>query len=253
MPTVDNSRRPAERRRRATLTKRDERQIDRALGHFMGQRHLFTNLAQSLVGHLTADPDLGQLIHFIKWRVKDEASLRHKLQKQVLENKARPKDEREAPINENNVFERIVDLAGIRILHLHTEQMRYIHRLILNVLDEHRYVLRGNPTANCWDVEYETLFRDFGIPTVSRESMYTTVHYDVVANQKTMLTCELQVRSLMDEVWSEVSHRVNYPTESSSVLCRDQLKVLARLTTGGTRLVDSIFKAHGIVQNSRSA
>ena len=74
--------------------------------------------------------------------------------------------------------------------------------------------------------------------------MYTTVHYDVRANRKSSIRCELQVRSLMDEVWGEVSHRVNYPVESTSRACRDQLKVLARLTTGGSRLVDSIFDSH---------
>jgi hypothetical protein len=48
----------------------------------------------------------------------------------------------------------------------------------------------------------------------------------------------------MDEVWGEVSHRINYPDESANQSCRSQLKVLARLTTGCTRLVDSIFEAH---------
>ena len=42
-------------------------------------------------------------------------------------------------------------------------------------------------------------------------SMYTTVHYDVQASQTPPIICELQVRSLADEVWGEVSHRVNYP------------------------------------------
>src|SRR5207249_475816 len=73
--------------------------------------------------------------------------------------------------------------------------------------------------------------------------MYTTVHYVVRANQKTNVTCEVQVRTLMDEVWGEVSHRVNYPVESTNPLCQDQLKILARLTTGGARLVDSIFRS----------
>lgn len=74
--------------------------------------------------------------------------------------------------------------------------------------------------------------------------MYTTVHYDVVANRETGIRCELQVRTLMDEVWAEVSHRVNYPMDSPSATCQDQLKVLARLTSGCGRLVDSIFKTH---------
>jgi putative GTP pyrophosphokinase len=74
--------------------------------------------------------------------------------------------------------------------------------------------------------------------------MYTSVHYVVQANQRTKVTCEIQVRTLMDEVWAEVSHRVNYPTPSPSKACQEQLKVLARLTSGCTRLVDSIFKSH---------
>ena len=56
--------------------------------------------------------------------------------------------------------------------------------------------------------------------------MYTTVHYVIRANQKTKVTCEVQVRTLMDEVWGEVSHRVNYPNESPSSSCQEQLKVL---------------------------
>ena len=76
--------------------------------------------------------------------------------------------------------------------------------------------------------------------------MYMTVHYDIVANQRKKITCEIQVRSLMEELWGEVSHRINYPTPSSNALCQDQLKVLARLTSGCGRLVDTIFKMrHG--------
>ena len=97
--------------------------------------------------------------------------------------------------------------------------------------------------AGLWDREYETIYREFGIQSQSRESMYTSVHYILQANQKTKITAELQVRTLMEEVWGEVSHRVDYPIPGSRS-CKDQLKVLARLTSGSTRLVDSIFKTH---------
>lgn len=230
--------------KRATLGKRDIDRIDGAVNVFSQNRHLFENMARSLVGHLTGHPQLNQLIHFIKWRVKDENSLRRKLTIKTMEEKSKPKHLRNRSIDKTNLFNNIVDLAGVRILHLHTEQMRTIHVLILDIIEEHKYQFSNEPTAHCWDIEYERLFEDIGIGTKSRESMYTTVHYDIVANQRTRITCELQVRSLMDEVWSEVSHGVNYPHESRSEACRDQLKVLARLTTGGTRLVDSIFKTH---------
>ena len=230
--------------KRATLSKRDMTRISDAVDFFSQNRHLFENMAKSLVGHLTGHPQLNELIHFTKWRVKDENSLRRKLTNKAMEEKSKPRHLRSPFIDRTNLFDSIVDLAGVRILHLHTEQMRTIHEYILYIIDEHKYQFSNDPMAHCWDIEYERLFEEIGIETKSRESMYTTVHYDIVANQRTRITCELQVRSLMDEVWSEVSHGVNYPSESHSEACRDQLKVLARLTTGGTRLVDSIFKTH---------
>src|SRR4029077_5093148 len=87
-------------------------------------------------------------------------------------------------------------------------------------------------------------FEKIGIETVSRDSMYTSVHYVIEPSQKTKVRCELQVRTLMEEVWGEVSHKVNYPSPTDSVACREQLKVLARIASGGTRLVDSIFSSH---------
>ena len=177
-------------------------------------------------------------VHSLKHRVKEPSHLRDKLTRKLV---AAKEDGREFGINCDNLFEKINDLAGLRILHLHTMQIRAIHEQLMDLFEEQKYTLIEEPTANCWDVEFENLFRSFGIATESRDSMYTTIHYVLEANQRSKLTCEIQVRSLMDEVWGEVSHRVNYPHESSSQACQDQLKVLARLTSGGVRLVDSIF------------
>jgi hypothetical protein len=48
----------------------------------------------------------------------------------------------------------------------------------------------------------------------------------------------------MEEVWGEVDHQLNYPHETPSLACREQLKVLARVTSSATRLVDAIFLTH---------
>ena len=85
-------------------------------------------------------------------------------------------------------------------------------------------------------------------PTKSQNSMYMSVHYVLEANKKTKITFELQVRTLMEEVWSEVSHRVGYEEEGANRRVDDQLKVLARLTSGTTRLVDCVFKTHAEAQ-----
>jgi ppGpp synthetase/RelA/SpoT-type nucleotidyltranferase len=217
------------------LTKRNRKSIEAAVEHFVRNRHLFENFAQALMAYFRNDAGLARCTQFIKYRVKDPDHLRQKLVRKAVQGDV---------IDDTTLFDRITDLAGIRIIHLHTDEVRDIHLAIQGVLAEQQLRLVEEPTANCWDIEYESLFKEFGIATRSRETMYTTIHYVIQANQRTRVTCEVQVRTLMDEVWGEVSHRVNYPNESPNRSCQDQLKVLARLTSGCARLVDSIFRTH---------
>src|SRR5262249_30468469 len=153
---------------------------------------LFESFAQALMAYFQNDRGLSPYIHFIKYRVKDSDHLRNKLIRKAHKGDI---------VSKSNLFEKITDLAGIRIIHLHTTQMQAIHKAILAILEEQQLRLVEDPSANCWDVEYEEIFKSYGIKPRSRSSMYTTVHYVIRANQKTNVTCEVQVRTLMDEVW----------------------------------------------------
>ena len=223
---------------KSSLSDVEQRQIADALNYYEERRHHFEKAAKNMLTCLEDDPTLRPLIHFIKYRVKERESLANKLERFALEGKPRA-------IDEANLFESVLDLAGVRIVHLHADQVADIHTRILEILKEEEYQLIGDPVAYCWDDDYEALFKRIGLLVRRRSSMYMTVHYDVLVRASSGISCELQVRSLADEVWGEVSHRVNYPVESPSEACRDQLKVLARLTSGCGRLVDSIFKTHG--------
>ena len=55
-------------------------------------------------------------------------------------------------VSTETLFERVNDLAGVRLIHLHTEQMVLIHPAVLAVFTEHNYRLFEEPTANIWDV-----------------------------------------------------------------------------------------------------
>lgn len=45
-------------------------------------------------------------------------------------------------------------------------------------------------------------------------------------------------------VQGEIDHAINYPHPIDSVACSEQLKVLSKLISIGTRLSDSIFKSY---------
>lgn len=220
------------------LSKSIHKQIDKVVKYFETKQELFAQLARSLHGNLTDDKKLRQLVHSTKFRAKDPKNLRNKLERKAYE---KISEKKPFTIKEEYLFTKIEDLAGVRLIHLHTDQMNNIHSAIMSILEEHKYILVGEPTAYTWDIEYEQFFKSIGIKTDPRDSMYTSVHYIVEPNRKTKMRCELQVRTLMEEVWGEVSHIIDYPHETASIACKKQLKVLARITSSGTRLVDSIF------------
>ncbi len=217
------------------------KQITDAVKAFEEKRADFEADATNLQTRLLANADLKKLIHSLKWRAKDPTHLRDKLerkaQKAIDEGKA-------FDITADNLFDLVPDLSGVRLLHLHMRQMERIHPLIIGVFTDEGYVVSGKPEAKTWDLEYEQMFKDLNLKVERNESLYTSVHYIVKQNRTTRRLCELQVRTLAEEVWGEISHTINYPHETDSVACKEQLKVLARLVSGCSRLVDSIVASY---------
>jgi len=217
------------------------RQINTAVAKFEAERNKFETDALNLQNRLLGDARLRALIHSSKYRAKEPSHLRDKLLRKAEEARAKG---RKFGITAGNLFDRVSDLAGVRLMHLHMRQMETIHPLIIEVLKGEGYVLEGRPEARTWDPEYAELFKRLGLKVKRDESLYTSVHYTVKQNTRTPRLCELQVRTLAEEIWGEVSHRINYPHETDSVACKEQLKVLARLVSGCTRLVDSIMASY---------
>ena len=208
---------------------------------FREERDLFHYEAENL-RRLVEVPQLRRLYHSLRWRIKDPSHLGDKLRRQLekAENAGLPFE-----ISSDNLFTKINDLIGLRILHLHTSEFWEINRVLLELLEEGQYKVLEGPTARVWDDEYRTLFEENGIPTVKSERMYTSVHYVVEGRTRTIRTAEIQVRTLAEELWGEVDHSINYPIPSTRLACREQIKVLARVTSSVTRLVDSIFVTNG--------
>lgn len=227
--------------KKSPLAPEDKKRIDQALKRFDEERSNVEWVANLVYALLAEHPKLRPLVHSVKWRVKDRGHLEHKLIRKTLQPAAlgKPAD---SPITADNLFDRVEDLAGVRVLHLHTSQFKSINNVLLEILQGQQWVVTG-PEANTWDDEYRGFFEKMGIKTISRESLYTSVHYILRPNAQNPFKCELQVRTLAEEIWGEVSHTIDYPEETKSIACKEQLKVLARLTSSCIRLVDSVFES----------
>ncbi len=185
---------------------------------------------------------LEDLVHSVKMRVKSEKSLRDKLYRKIDDSH---KHGTAFDITIENFFEKITDLAGYRLIHLHPKQMDEINKAILHMLDDRRYELIEGPEARVWDLESKAYFESINIKTKhTEEKLYSSVHYIIRTSRRASVTCELQIRTLADELWGEVDHRLNYPHKLTSIACTEQIKSLAHITTSCNRLVSSIFASH---------
>ncbi len=225
-----------------TPTRTEAKRIGKLVRHYVENQNHFSLVLSQLKDHVLGDPNLMSQVHSIKWRIKDPSHLKDKLLRKMGEAR---EERRPFKITIENLFSKINDLAGFRILHLHTRQTDQINKALLRRFDEALYRLIEGPVAKTWDDESRKYFEGINIRTEkSKESsLYTSVHYVIRPNLKTLSTCEIQVRTLADEVWGEVDHAINYPYRVNSIACHEQIQVLARVTTSCSRLVDSIFRS----------
>jgi len=223
----------------------EERKIARDLvSHYEENKLSFELFLKSLQDQISTSPKLKPYIHSLKWRTKSPSSLEDKIFRKLDEAKETKKP---FGIRKDNLFLKINDLAGFRILHLNTDQLPFIAEGLKELFEEESYKLKEKPSARTWDDESRALLSQMGFKIVnkpSKPSFYTSVHYVIQPNKKTAITCEIQVRTLMEEVWGEVDHRLNYPHNTKIVACKEQIAALARATSTCSRLVDSIFRSH---------
>lgn len=230
------------------FTLAERRLIRELVDHYKENRDLLSTFLNSLKGQVQASRALKPHIHSLSWRMKDPEHLKDKLYRKLRISKAA---NRKFPVSTKNLFVKINDLAGLRILHLHTQQVRAITSGLQDLFAEESYTLVEGPTARTWDDESRSFFKSIQIKTKKSPSLYTSIHYVIKPNRRTKYTCEIQVRTLMEEVWGEVDHTINYPHRSKSLACREQIAALARATSTCTRLVDSIFRSHSDAESMR--
>ncbi len=217
------------------------RVIDELVDIFVKKKEDLGRFLSVIHDSLMNNKQLMAHIHSVKFRIKEPGHLRDKLKRKIL--KALDSGE-SFDITPDTFFEKINDLVGIRLLHLHTTQFPYIHQALEQTIEEEKYLFFEPPFVRSWDDETKDKYKSWGISVQESPSMYTSVHYVVQANSTSRYTCEIQVRTLMEEVWGEVDHTINYPHKTESIACEEQLKALARLASGCNRLVDSVFESN---------
>lgn len=223
------------------MTTKQQDRISQLVDLYKERHHVFRLFQEGVSNSLAFDPPLNShphpKIHSIKTRLKDPAHLAEKILR-------KEKDGRE--ITSENIFNEITDLVGVRVLHLHQEQARDIHEFIVKKVNTKDWYLNEKPVAYSWDPDSTDFFKSLGLKVKIKPSHYTSIHYVVRPRKGEFVACEIQVRTLFEEIWGEIDHTVNYPTPTQNTVTKEQLRVLSKLVSTGSRLAGSIFKLHNV-------
>jgi ppGpp synthetase/RelA/SpoT-type nucleotidyltranferase len=214
--------------------------VQEALAVYAEMRHELGLFMDGVAKWFSTHPGMSEgklpLVHTVKSRFKDQDHLCDKFQRKFFVDGDLSFEPRDL-----GLF--VTDLVGVRVLHLHQTQFKSINTFFQAKIESGDWYLAEEAKAYTWDPESERFFKDLGLNCYLKESSYTSVHYIVRPKATSKIACEIQIRTLFEEVWGEVDHALNYPNPTEKLTCKEQLQVLAKVVGAGSRLVDSIFRA----------
>jgi ppGpp synthetase/RelA/SpoT-type nucleotidyltranferase len=221
--------------------------IDEAVKAYVEKQFEYEQFLAGVLVFYQRHPQLNKsplpIIHSIKSRLKDPNNLAEKLQRKLNIGRTITKD---------NIFTEITDFIGVRVLHLYQDQFPEINSAINKKIENGDWLFVEQPKAFTWDPESVQFYKDQNLLTEVRDTYYTSIHYLVKPNNQNSICCEIQVRTLFEEIWGEIDHTINYPNPTDSIACKEQLRVLSKLVSTGTRLADSIFRTNFDHENKKN-
>lgn len=191
------------------------------LGQIHGRHTEMTKELESAAGYVSERLQLVPAVHSLKVRIKNAEHLIEKIIRKKLSSPDLSFDCTSYEIL-------ITDLIGIRALHLFKDEWEAIHKFVTETWDLNEqplaYVREGDPAALLQG------FRDAGCRVEEHPFGYRSIHY-VLKTQpaKCIRLVELQVRTIFEEGWSEIDHKVRYPRQSDNPYLAGFLTIFNRL------------------------
>lgn len=151
-------------------------------------------------------------VNSVKFRVKGPKKLINKIVRKRI-NDARD-------LGFHNYKDEVSDLVGVRVLHVLKSDWIHIHKAIVDTFE---LVSGDNPVAyitNSLEEKWKKIYEeDDRCKKVECRPNYKSIHYDVIVGfTKIKTKIEIQSRTINEEAWGELDHKINYPYKSNPVI-----------------------------------
>lgn len=191
-------------------------ELENIFNHHQSQETTLENVGQYLTNILIKIKG----VHSIRYRVKDAEHLIEKIIRKKIEDPSRI-------INKDNYQSEITDIVGIRAIHLFKEQWSIIHTAIIE-----KWNLKEPAIVYIREGDNRSIdkYSECGCEIKVHPAGYRSHHYIIETQpQKIKYYCEIQVRTIFEEGWSEIDHKIRYPYEVKNKIYNDFLSILNRL------------------------
>lgn len=181
------------------------RDLESIFNDYIESRHKLDHPATAVVNIFLSKEAKDQGVHSVRYRVKDPNSLVEKIIRKKIEN---PKTK---TITVTNYKSEITDLIGIRILHTFKYDWYGIHNFITNM-----FYLKNNSKPIVYhregdEKEFLDTCKECGCKKMRHPKGYRSVHYIIsIRLTKEKIFAEVQVRTIFEEGWSEIDHKIRY-------------------------------------------
>lgn len=162
-------------------------------------------------------------VHSVRWRVKDSEHVLEKIVRKKASGSTKYKD-----ITLDNYAILITDLIGVRVLHLFKHEWIDIHKYIKNywlpIENVVAYIREGDE-----GIVIDS-YKENDCKVEIHPAGYRSIHY-IVSTQPTLkkVLAEIQVRTIFEEGWSEIDHKVRYPSFLDNKLVSYFLTIFNRM------------------------
>ncbi|MEZ9187678.1 RelA/SpoT domain-containing protein, partial [Vibrio splendidus] len=181
-------------------------ELDEIAAEFEKLKPRLEQVATGIVGMLQKHNS----VHSVRWRVKDTNHLLAKIVRKRAEGKTKYIE-----LTKDTYSDVITDLVGVRVLHLFKADWSNIQQY----LDEFWNIVEG-PTAYIRKGDDRTPFIEYGVNNdeiIEHKDDYRSIHNIIESNLvKQPTRIEVQIRTIYEEAWSEIDHKVRYPNYSNN-------------------------------------
>lgn len=182
-----------------------------------------------------------EYVHSVRWRVKDVNHLIEKIVRKRCENKVAKKYQEISIENYKSV---LTDLIGVRAIHLFKDEWYGVHQHILSY-----WKPVENVAVYFRDGDNIDMFKGHSCKTIKHKAGYRSIHYIIPVNQidGSKIACEIQTRTLFEEGWSEIDHRVRYPNFLDDENLKKYLDIFNRLAGSADEMGSYVNALVGLI------